>query len=320
MRGSFSRVLRFSRFAAVLTAALFPAFAGAQEATQTSLSAETHDLNGRTQAIVSVKVTSGADGTPASGPVVIRDGSRRLAGAALDAQGSAKVSVSLAAGAHALRAEFVGDGAHQASASDVASVMAQTAATPGFTVSVNPVSLSLAAGQSATVVASVNPVNASALTAPMFVTLSCSGFPDQSTCAFTPENVEILPNATAPVTSSMVVTTQAGTGSAALHKEGPRTGNAVELALLLPGALGFAGLAFATRRRRWLSRLSVMGLVGLVTILGATGCAPRYNYFNHGPPHNLPTPAGSYTLTVSAQSSNGVTASTQSTSVALVVK
>jgi hypothetical protein len=155
--------------------------------------------------------------------------------------------------------------------------------------------------------------------APMFVTLSCSGFPDQSSCTFTPENLEILPNATAAVTSSMVMTTQA-TSLAELHVSGhPRT-NSVAIALLLPGTLGLAGLAFSARRRRWLSRLSLVALIGFVVILGMTACAPRYNYFNHGPPHNLPTPPGTYTLLVTAQSSNGIIATTHSTNFVLTVK
>jgi hypothetical protein len=297
-----------------------PAFAVAQQGTQTSLSAETHDLNGRTQATLSIRV-AGQDGQPVTGPVVIEDGSRQLAGAVLDAQGNAQVTIGLLPGDHALRAVFAGDDNHQASSSDVSAVRAQTSAAPDFQISVNPASISLTAGQSGTLVASVTPVNASALTAPMFVTLSCSGTPDQSSCAFTPENVEVLPNATAAVTSNLVVTTAAGTGSASLMRPGSRSGNgAVSWAVLLPGALGFAGLAFAGRRRRWLNRLALVGLVGLVSGLGMTACAPRYNYFNHGPPHNLPTPAGTYTLTVSAQSSDGVTATTHTTTIALTVK
>jgi hypothetical protein len=69
-----------------------------------------------------------------------------------------------------------------------------------------------------------------------------------------------------------------------------------------------------------LSRLSLIALVGLVSVLGATACAPRYNYYNHGPPFNLPTPAGSYTLQITAQSSNGVNATTHTTPFALTVK
>ena len=91
-------------------------------------------------------------------------------------------------------------------------------------------------------------------------------------------------------------------------------------AVLLPGGLSLVGLAFAARRRRWLSRLSLMALVGFVSVLGATACSPRYNYFNHGPPYNLPTPAGTYTVTVAAQSSNGVSANTHTITFALTVK
>jgi hypothetical protein len=307
---------RLSRFAAVGIAVVLPAFAVAQQATQTSLRAETRDVNGRTQATLSIAVAS-EDGQPVSGSVVIKDGKRQLAGAALDAEAKAQIDVGLLPGDHDLRAVFAGDSLHGASSSEVSAVSAATSATPDFSVSVSPASLSLTAGQSGTTTVSVTPVNANALTAPMFVTLSCSGFPDQSSCAFTPENVEILPNATAAVTSSMLVTTASGTQSASLakHDESP-----VSWAVLLPGAFGFAGLAFAARRRRWLSRMVVIAFLGLVTTLGMTACAPRYNYFNHGPPHNLPTPSGTYTLKVTAQSSNGVTATTRSTSLALTVK
>ena len=68
------------------------------------------------------------------------------------------------------------------------------------------------------------------------------------------------------------------------------------------------GIAFSARRRRFLSRLVLLGLVALVSVLGTVACSPLYNYHNHGPPHNLPTPAGSYNVTIAAQSSNGVTA------------
>jgi hypothetical protein len=260
----------------------------------------------------------GADGQPASGPVVIQDGKKQLAGAALDAEGKAQIAVGLLPGDHNLRAVFVGDSEHQASSSDVSAVSAATSATPDFAVTVNPASLSLTPGQSGTVTALVTPVNASALTAPMFVTLSCSGVPDQSSCAFTPENVEISPNATVAIKSSMLITTAAG--SASLARPATAGDRPVSWAVLLPGALGLAGFAFAARRRRWLSRLAVIALVGLVTTLGMTACAPRYNYFNHGPPDNRPTPSGSYTLKVTAQSSDGVTATTHFTSLALTVK
>jgi hypothetical protein len=95
-------------------------------------------------------------------------------------------------------------------------------------------------------------------------------------------------------------------------------GRPVAWAILLPGTLGLAGLAFSARRR-WLSRLALGALVALVAGLGSTACAPRYNYYNHGPDRNLPTPSGSYTLKITAQSSNGISASTQSIPFSLTV-
>ena len=314
------RGLRLEMVALLGMALAVPAMAAANsQATQTRLSAGTLAQGGSTQAVLAVAVT-GEDGQPATGAVVIEDQGKPVASAALSAEGSARLQFVIPAGDHSLRAFDTGDSTHAASASELSGVHSQAAATvPGFDISVSPASMSLTAGQSGFATVSVIPINASALAAPMFVTLSCSGFPDQSSCTFTPENVEISPGATAASTSSMLITTQAK--SLVLLSPQARPGsNPVAWAVLLPGTLGLAGLAFSARRRRWLSRLSLLALVGLVTVLGATACAPRYNYYNHGPPSNLPTPPGSYTLLLTAQSSNGVVATTITKRFALTVK
>ena len=49
----------------------------------------------------------------------------------------------------------------------------------------------------------------STLTTPAFVNISCSGLPDQASCIYTPESIEILPEQNAAVTSSMVLQTYA---------------------------------------------------------------------------------------------------------------
>ncbi len=318
MRGFGGRGVRLEMVAALVVALAVPAMAAdGPQRTRTTLAAETRVVNGRTMATLAVDVT-GEDGGPADGAVVIEEGGRQLAGAALSGEGKVRMELALPSGEHNLQAVYVGDAAHQTSTSAAAGVRAQAASpTPDFQVSVAPASLSLTAGQSGSATVSVTPVNASALSAPMFVTLSCSGFPDQSTCTFTPENVQIIPGATTATLSSMVMSTQARSLASAPR---PEERNAVAWAVLLPGSLGLAGLAFSVRRRRWLSRMAMVALLGLVTVLGSTACAPRYNYYNHGPTHNLPTPAGSYTLLVTAQSSNGVAATTHSTTFALTVK
>ena len=285
--------------------------------TTTTVSAETRTQNGHTVSSFAVAV-KGEDGTPATGAVVLQEDGQPLAGAALSGEGRARLEVTLPAGDHNLVAVYNGDATHRGSISGMSGVRAQVAATtPDFQLAVAPGSASLTAGQSGSAIVSLTPVNASALTGPMFVTLACAGFPDQSSCTFTPENVEILPNATGAITSSMTLVTQGRNRTAVL---GRTDRNPVAWALLLPGTLGLAGLAFSARRKRWLSRLALVALMGFVSVLGATACAPRYNYYNHGPPFNLPTPAGSYTLQITAQSSNGVAATTHTTSFALTVK
>jgi hypothetical protein len=257
---------------------------------------------------------------PASGTVAIRDFGRDLAGAVLNVEGEASLALALPGGDHQLRAVYTGDAAHKPSVSNLTQVHAENnIGAPDFQISVSPATLSLTAGQSGTVIATITPENAGALQGPMFVTLSCSGNPDQSTCIFTPENVEILQTTANPVTSSMVFQTQVGSPLAAAPAK-RAGGNPIAWAFLLPGALGLVGLAWGGRRRRWLNRLSLLALVGLVTMLGTTGCNPRYYYLNHGPPLNPATPAGAYTLQITAQSTNGVTAITHSTPLALTVK
>ncbi len=322
------RGLRLERVAGLCVAMALPtlgfsAVSPQKLATDTTLTAETHDTAAGTQAVIAVNVT-GADGQAASGAVVVKDAGKPLAGLVLNAAGQASATLALAPGDHTLTATYAGDSQHLNSSSQVTPVRAATGATFNFTISVAPASLSLTAGQSGAVTASVTPVNASTLTAPMFVTLSCSGLPDQSACTFTPENIEILPNETASITSSMVLATSAGIAATAklAPQSQPRHAGAqpVAWAVMLPGVLGLAGLAFGTRRRRWLHRLSLIALVGFVSVLGATACSPQYDYYHHGPPHNLPTPSGTYQVSVTAQSNNGVTAITNSTNLALTVK
>ena len=297
--------------------AVVPALAASRQASQTSLLVDTRDLNGHTQATLFVAV-SGADGLPATGTVEIRDHGKPVAGYTLNLQGQITQPLDLAPGDHSFTATYRGDSAHLSSQSQLTPVRAATGTTPDFSVSIAPGTLSLKQGQSGSAVVSVTPINAASLTAPMFVTISCAGLPDQTTCTFTPENIEIPVGASAAITSSLVIATQSGS----LAKADPtplRNSHSIALAVLLPGSLVLAGFAFGVRRRRFLSRLTLVALVGLVTILGATACSPLYNYRNHGPLPNLPTPPGNYNVTINAQSSNGVTATTRNTNLALTV-
>ena len=335
MTGLIRRCLRLELVAAMGIALAVPAVSFAAQspdltrdrvelpsiATQTTLSAEAHDRAGRTSVTLAVSV-AGDDSQPATGAVTITDAGRTLAGAALNAKGEARLVLDLPAGDHSLSAVYSGDATHRASVSEVSPVHALTSGTPDFAITIAPATLSLTAGNTGQITASIAPVNSSALTAPMFVTLSCSGMPDESSCVFTPENIEIQPNGTAPVTSTMgIITQKASSLTYPKMRQDMRPGSSpVALAILLPGAFSLGGIAFALRRRAWLQRLSLVALLALVATLGATACNPRYDYLNHGPPINPATPSGTYTIDVTAQSSNGVTATTHFTTLALTVK
>lgn len=316
--------------------ALLPASLAAQQiATHTALTVETSEQAGHTQATAAVAVTA-ADGRPASGVVVIKDGDGELAEALLNDQGVASPEFTLPAGDHDLRAVYAGDASHLSSASATSNATAQVSSTPSFTLSLTPVApstlpLTLTAGNSGTIAVTVVPESNAALTSPMFVTLSCSGLPTLASCTFTPESVEILPTTPAscpsgspvsacPPVSSMLLQTAAVRSSGVVRPRFPGSaGHPVGLAILLPGMLGLGGLAWGARRRRWLQRLALVAMMGLVTALGTTACKPLYNYYNHGPVPNPATPSGTYNVTVTAQSSNGVTAITTNTTMVLTV-
>ena len=338
MRGINCRDSRLVLVAGLVIALAVPALASVS--TTTALTAGT--LSGCVQPIT---VTVAASGTPVtSGNVVILDQFRgnsvQLATVALGSSGTASPSVALAAGSHSLTANFTGTAGYNASTSTPA-VLVSVATECEFTVGVssfNPSSsaantLTLTAGQAGSFTITVAPSveYTSTLTAPMFVTLSCSGLPDGAACSATPENLEILsttpetcpsgsPASSCPPTSTMVIQTYAASTASATPPTTPgNRSNRIAWAFLLPGVLGLGGLAFGARRRAWLSRLSLVALVGLVTLLGTTACNPRYYYLNHGPPTNPATPAGTYNVTVTGQSSNGVTPITHSTTFVLVV-
>lgn len=321
---------------AVLALALLPASAQAQQiVTHTTLAVETSEQGGRTQANATVVVTS-ADGLPASGAIIIKDGDRELAEAALNANGQATPVISLAGGDHALRAVYAGDATHLTSASATSNVSGETSSTPDFALTLAPVApstlpLSLTAGQAGTIAVTVVPEDNAALTAPMFVTLSCSGLPSEASCAFTPASVEILPTTPAscpsgspasacPPVSSMLLQTQEQVTTLVAPAHHANGSKPIAWAILLPGMLGLGGLAWGTRRRRWLQRTTLVALVGLVAALGTTACKPLYDYYQHGPVHPTPTPPGTYTITITGQSSNGVTAITNNTTMVLTVQ
>jgi hypothetical protein len=278
---------------------------------------------------LAVGVTS-TQGVPA-GTVTINDAASgspvALGSAVLSSSGQANFVFALPNGLHVLSAVYSGGTAYNGSSSVAVSQTVSAQCSSSFVVSLSSLSPSntLTAGQAGTATLTVIPFGSFVPAlggAPDFITLSCSGLPNQASCTFSPANLEILPGQAEGVTSSLVVQTQAAGTTGRLTAPSPvsKGSEPISWALLLPEALGLGGLAWGARRKAWLSRLALVALVALVTMLGTTACNPRYYYFNHGPPNNLPTPSGTFTVTVTGQSSNGITAITQNTTFVLTVK
>jgi hypothetical protein len=282
---------------------------------------------------------TGSGGVPA-GTVNIYDNASAspvlIASATLNGSGQATVSLYLNNNSptttpHTLQAVYAGNSTFATSGSTFASVSISAQCTANFAVSVSNISpatsgaMSLTAGQSGTATVTVTPSQTFVASlndtgAPAFITVSCSGLPTLTSCTFTPESLELLPGQDAGVISSMLIETQAQTASAVPAGGAGHKNNPVAWAILLPGMLGLGGLAWGARRRRWLQRLSLVALVGFVATMGTTGCNPRYYYYNHGPGNPPATPSGTYTITIAGQSSNGVTAITNTTTFQLTVQ
>ncbi len=293
------RGLRLELIAGLGIALALPALALAAEnaphlATQTTLTVETRDQGGRTQATVAVTVT-GEDGLPATGAVAISDHGSHLPARHSMPRATPGMVLNLLPAITPCALSIWATPLTWARPPRRPGCKPRTVPLPTSRFPSPRLRSLLPPGKSGTIIASVTPVNASALTAPMFVTLSCSGLPDQSSCTFTPENVEILPNATDAV-HQLHGHLHAGGILSVFKPPTPR---------LQPSRLGVSAARRAGPGRTGLgSPPPPLAQPALAAgpgwpghHAGHHGLQPLYNYLNHGPPPNPATPAGTYTVT-----------------------
>jgi uncharacterized repeat protein (TIGR01451 family) len=125
------------------------------------------------------------------------------------------------------------------------------------------------------------------------IALSCSNLPTATTCAFTPTNSVTLPS-TSPGAATLNITTTARPINTASTKSGLR--NFYALWFAVPGlALLGIGAGSTRRRRRLLGFLMLCALFAQLILLPACSSTTTQ-------PPLTGTPAGTYTITVSAAS------------------
>jgi Abnormal spindle-like microcephaly-assoc'd, ASPM-SPD-2-Hydin/Beta-propeller repeat len=173
-----------------------------------------------------------------------------------------------------------------------------------FALGATPASAPVTAGQSASYTLTVTPINGFNL-GTFFV---CSGVPAYASCSVSPQLV--TPDGTNPSTATLTVTTTAPSG---LPGRGPR----IAPPLLVPGAqawriwmlfwLGAVGVlaGLASRGRRWPPAWLAMATTLLVLVLWAScgGGGGSTGGGGGGGGSKPGTPAGTYTITVSASAS-----------------
>jgi hypothetical protein len=241
---------------------------------------------------ITLKATVSGDNP--TGSVSFSAGSTSLGTATLTG-GVATLQTSFAAaGSYSVTAAYQGDQNNAASTSSAATIVI---AAPDFTVAATPASGTITPGQTATFTFTVSPVGGYAGT----VNFSCGTLPSQAACSFTPASV--TPSGGSPASTTMTVTTA---GSSAMLN--PERRSSPPLPPWLPaGGLAMAGgigLAF-TSKRIWRLNQQLRGFCWALLLtslfLLASGCGGGGN----SSPSNPGTPAGSYTLSVTASGSAG---------------
>ncbi|WP_350449114.1 Ig-like domain-containing protein [Paracidobacterium acidisoli] len=201
-------------------------------------------------------------------------------------------SAPLAGGSNSFTLQYAGGSQWTA-----ATAAAQSVTVNDFSVAPAQTALTVAPGSSATETLNVKYLGSLAAT----TTFTCSGLPNEASCSFNPASV------TGSGSTTLTITTTGATKSELRWLTG---GGATTLACLL-----FFGLPL--RSRKWL--LLPCALLALF-IGGLTGCGGGGNMSGGGGgTGNSGTPAGNYTVTVSAVTS-GTTSITHTTTFTLTVQ
>lgn len=237
---------------------------------------------------------SGAGGVP-SGTVTFNDGTTSLGTVALENGTASLTSSTLPAGTHSITAIYSGDTTFQGSTSAATSLVLS----PDFSISASPTTLAVVAGQSATTNVALAP-QPGGFSNP--ITVSCSGLPSLSACSANPTSVT-PGNSAASV--KVTITTTAATNA---FNRIPVRASRIFLAFSLPG---FGLLVIGGYRNRKHILIALSAVVVAMIMLSLVACGGGGGGNGTQPPTTKPgTPAGSYTVTLTATSGTTMHATT----------
>lgn len=244
------------------------------------------------QAVTFTATVAGPTGSSVvpTGSVSFLDGTTTLGTGTLNGIAQATYSTSsLAAGSHSITAKYAGDTSFGGSTS---SVLTQTVSASGFTIVVNPTSITVKAGASGTASVTVTPSGGFG----QQVSFACSRLPAASTCSFSPSTVTTTGGNAATTT----VTIATNVASAQLNPPLVPRGHPEKLATLLAMLFGVGGLWSARRKVKtfFCALMLIFGLAAFISGCGDGGGGNNGGGGGGGSSSN--TPAGTSTLTITA--------------------
>ena len=210
-------------------------------ATTTTLTAPASGASGASETLTATVASTA--GTP-GGTVTFSSGSTALGTGTLNSSGVATLTTAtLAAGTDTVTATYAAAGNFAASISAPVTITvtaAPVAPVGGYTVSANPTSLTVTAGQSATTTLTFTPTGGYSGT----IALSCSKLPANASCAFAQNQVKLTGNNQSVSVPLNITATQQAESHAPQSPFNPRL---FALVFWWPG--GLTGLAVFLRRR-----------------------------------------------------------------------
>ena len=247
-----------------------------QAFTSTALASGVNPSMSGSSVTFTATVTNGGSAMP-TGTVTFMDGTATLGTGTMNAGVATYTTSGLAVGQHSMTAGYSGDADNAGSTS---AAMTQTVNAADFTLTSNPTSSTVVAGQPGTFTLTVTPQGSFTNA----INFSCSGLPAHAGCTFSPAS--LTPN-TNTVTTTLTITTIASTASVVVPPIGGRSNPLYAIWLALPAMLlGTVAMA-APKRRKLLSCGLAFLLVGGCLLQAACGGSGGGG-----------TPAGTYTVTV----------------------
>ncbi len=299
-----------SNFHSVTSAVLSEAITLAADSTSLLSSVNPAGVGQSVTFTATITSTSGGATATPTGTVTFSDGGTSLGTTSVSSRVATFSTSGLALGNHSITAAYSGDANFALSSS---SALTQVMVAPDFSVGANPTTMTVNAGSSAPYVISVTPSNGYNGT----VAFTCPGtLPTKVTCSFSPTSVS--PSNGTYATTTLTLVTTAATASLALPVR-PGSKSAAPMILASLGGFGVFGLVMAgvgsKRNRRHLAMLGIVLFATMFTFVGCGGSSSK-----SGTNPSVPgTPAGTYTVTVTAAGS-GTSAPTHTLSVTLVVQ